>query len=154
MKPVFQTICDREKGDCLRACVASLLELEIEQVPHFIRYKNWHAALHYFLAGFGIQFNGMRDLHKGRIPELEDTITGLYIAQVPSLNYKGGTHVVLMNNEGYVVHDPSLKLKYSQDRNLIHTKILKSWYLLQENVDTPSIPAEKLKIGDVHQITK
>jgi len=152
MIPVFQSIHDKGKGDCLRACVASLLELEIEQVPHFIRYENWHAAFCYFLAGFGIQFNGTGRLHKGRLPELEDTVTGLLIATVPSLNFDDTNHVVLMDVEGYVVHDPSNKLTYENGRNLIHMGILRSWSLLQENVGTPVIPAEKLKIQDVHEI--
>lgn len=35
MRPVNQTIVDRELSDCLRACVASLLEVPIEVVPNF-----------------------------------------------------------------------------------------------------------------------
>lgn len=35
MKPVYQTIIDKDIGDCLRACVASLLEMPIEVVPNF-----------------------------------------------------------------------------------------------------------------------
>lgn len=35
MKPVNQTIVDKDIGDCLRACVASLLEIPIEVVPNF-----------------------------------------------------------------------------------------------------------------------
>ena len=35
MKPVTQLIVDDKKGDCLRAAVCSLLELEIDKVPNF-----------------------------------------------------------------------------------------------------------------------
>jgi len=35
MKPVDQTIVADKIGDCLRACVCSLLELPIEAVPNF-----------------------------------------------------------------------------------------------------------------------
>jgi hypothetical protein len=35
MIPVRQTIVEDGKGDCLRACVCSLLELRIEDVPNF-----------------------------------------------------------------------------------------------------------------------
>ena len=28
-------------GDCLRACVASIIELPIENVPHFALHQNW-----------------------------------------------------------------------------------------------------------------
>jgi len=148
MKPVMQSICDKGKGDCLRACVASLLELEIEQVPHFIRFGNWHGALTYFLAAFGIQFNGTGRLVEGRVPELEDTVAGLIIATVPSLNFENTAHVVLADSDGCVVHDPSPHLTYHKGRNLVQENILSSWMLLQENVNEPILFAEKLKIGD------
>jgi hypothetical protein len=37
MKPVMQEITTSAEGDCLSACLASLLELEIGQVPKFRR---------------------------------------------------------------------------------------------------------------------
>ena len=37
MRPVFQEIIDSGKGDCFSACLASLLELPLEQVPKFRR---------------------------------------------------------------------------------------------------------------------
>jgi hypothetical protein len=37
MKPVTQEITTGGEGDCLSACLASLLELEIGQVPKFLR---------------------------------------------------------------------------------------------------------------------
>lgn len=36
MKRVKQTIIDFEKGDCFRACVASIFELPIGSVPNFM----------------------------------------------------------------------------------------------------------------------
>jgi len=38
MKSVDQTIVLKDDGDCMRACIASLFELSIEQVPHFLRF--------------------------------------------------------------------------------------------------------------------
>lgn len=35
MIPIQQTIVDDGKGDCLRACICSLLELPVEDVPNF-----------------------------------------------------------------------------------------------------------------------
>lgn len=35
MTPVTQTLVGIERGNCLQACVASLLDLPIEQVPNF-----------------------------------------------------------------------------------------------------------------------
>lgn len=36
MTPVKQTIIDDQRGNCFQACVASLLDLPLEQVPHFL----------------------------------------------------------------------------------------------------------------------
>ena len=35
MKPVMQKIFDSRKGDCVRACLASIFELSIDEVPNF-----------------------------------------------------------------------------------------------------------------------
>lgn len=35
MKPVFQQIFDERKGDCFAACLASLLEIPLADVPNF-----------------------------------------------------------------------------------------------------------------------
>lgn len=54
MKPVTQTIFAARPdghstrglpGNCAQACVASLLELDIEDVPHFAIYVDWFAAM-------------------------------------------------------------------------------------------------------------
>lgn len=43
MKPVIQTKFGDKKGNCFSACIASILELRIEQVPNFcVDYgENW-----------------------------------------------------------------------------------------------------------------
>jgi len=35
MKPIYQTIFDDTYGDCFRACVASIFEFSIEEMPNF-----------------------------------------------------------------------------------------------------------------------
>lgn len=59
MKPVEQTIMGEPHGDCLRACVASILELPIEQVPNFQQedgnihwYDRWQGWLAQFNLGW------------------------------------------------------------------------------------------------------
>ncbi len=37
MKPVMQEIIDKGIGDCFSACLASLLEIELDRVPKFAR---------------------------------------------------------------------------------------------------------------------
>lgn len=53
MKPVDQTIvpvADEDRGDCFRACVASLMELPIEEVPDFCLHRDWERRLEEWLA--------------------------------------------------------------------------------------------------------
>jgi hypothetical protein len=42
MKKVFQTIHGRKNGNCLPAVMASLFEMNIEDVPHFNKFDNWY----------------------------------------------------------------------------------------------------------------
>lgn len=41
MKPVNQTQFKPPDGDCLSACIASILELPLNKVPNYIAYDNW-----------------------------------------------------------------------------------------------------------------
>lgn len=56
MSPVMQTILPGEGavGDCFRACVASIMELPIESVPHFCEKANWQEWLDEWLYQFGM----------------------------------------------------------------------------------------------------
>lgn len=55
MKPVMQTIGGPENGNCLQACMASLLGLCLEEVPHFVLEDNWVHALDAWLKQFDLQ---------------------------------------------------------------------------------------------------
>ncbi|AIZ01780.1 hypothetical protein ArV1_093 [Arthrobacter phage vB_ArtM-ArV1] len=52
MIPVDQTILHTEEtvGNCWQACIASLLELPIEDVPHFILHEDWWEATKAFVS--------------------------------------------------------------------------------------------------------
>lgn len=76
MTPQKQTIFSDEKkgtvGNCLAACVASLLDLPIEALPHFSWYMgDWYRMLYNFLKEKGYEVNGTQtikenpDWHKG-----------------------------------------------------------------------------------------
>jgi len=54
MKPVQQTVTEPGKGNCLAACVASLLELPIEDIPDLDGRNNW-VGLQSFLLTHGLQ---------------------------------------------------------------------------------------------------
>jgi hypothetical protein len=104
-------------GDCLRACVASIFELPIDQVPHFAEAESWFSAMCDWLRPMGLvveiqSYGGeSRDLPKRYH-------SGWWIASVESENIPGCTHAVVMrgmyndyagdDGKWYeVAHDPS-----------------------------------------------
>jgi len=59
MTPVFQTISDPKIGDCMRAATASIFNLKIEQVPHFMMFdgRQWFTVFWYFLLALGYEYH-------------------------------------------------------------------------------------------------
>jgi hypothetical protein len=103
MKPVMQTIYS-EKGkpapefaNCFQACVASLLELPLEEVPNFMlfRAKWWEAVVFYF-GGLGY------DIGYVDIPPPENG--EFYIGSI-DYSDRDYCHAVIVK-DGAVVHDP------------------------------------------------
>jgi hypothetical protein len=128
MKKVFQTINEKGNGNCLSACLATLLGMELKDVPH-LDSKNWYKSMRKFLNDNGYilegclrnsnytafkNFNTSNPLQKHLKNELKDTegINGLFIAGVLSpkfYNKDSGEfpiHAVIVNRNAVVVHDP------------------------------------------------
>lgn len=138
MTPVEQTISDPNRGDCHRAVIATLLDLEIEQVPHFRLFdENWFNVYCGFLWGCGyeVEGTGYHPKHTPRSEHLKECHVGGYVeAVVPSKNYPpelGITHAVVMDMDGLVVHDPHPGKAY-QGVNVIETGELMSWRLMRK----------------------
>ena len=116
MKPVFQTVIYKGKGNCMQAAIASLLELELEQVPNFILYgKDWFGIYECFMRYFGYEINGVEKNLKIGSP-----INGCFYASVESKLFENTTHAVLINDDGVVVHDPNPQGLYLGE-NVIET---------------------------------
>lgn len=119
-----------EKDDCLRAATASLLSLNLDQVPNFMAYhkqgKSWHSIYFGFLNLVGFTYDGFESNPDERLddPELDQyRINGLLKASVTSRNNPPGsgvTHAVLVDRKGVVVHDPH-PLKKHQGINVLET---------------------------------
>lgn len=59
MKKVYQTIVDENKGNCMQAAIASLLELPLEEVPHFLEFKDgWFSPMYKLLQDKGYDYHG------------------------------------------------------------------------------------------------
>jgi len=88
-------------GDCFRACMATILQLPPIVLPNDFS-PMWHSNWEQYLNQFGMALcsTGL---------DLSDQF---WIAFVPSLNYKNGTHAIIMHNTNIVFHDPSNKKRY------------------------------------------
>ncbi len=58
MKPIFQNIFssgeDSRRGNCYAACIASVLELELYQVPHLMGEEDWLGKTNLWLSSRGM----------------------------------------------------------------------------------------------------
>lgn len=109
---VTQTILasdPKRMGNCVAACVASFLGLDLEQVPHFLEFGDawkpdpdepdrvvWFAMLAGFMAGHGLWLTQLDDLEGAEPGEL-------VFASGPSP--RGVFHQVLYR-DGQLWHDP------------------------------------------------
>lgn len=100
MKPVYQEFIsgDGVIGDCFRACVASLLDADIQDVPHFLevhRERMMEAAREWLFATHGIGLLTVHlDCEEHSIVYIGTPKT-LCIASIPSPNIDGGSHAVV-----------------------------------------------------------
>jgi hypothetical protein len=137
MKPVNQTIVSKKDGDCTRACLATILELEIDAVPNFMRFKGlWFRVMWAFLKALGYDYFGTgwpisNDRPKGHILHQSPNIHGLVMATVPSRTFKDIGHSVVINLKGMVVHDPNPN-KLWQGVNVLKSKDLQHWMMIGE----------------------
>lgn len=93
MKPVYQTEFG-PKGNCFAACLATILERDLAEVPDF-RFEGWAAKVQTWLAARGY---AMAHWFGGMPP------SGLAIAGM--LVPDGSIHAAVFRN-GRLVHDPS-----------------------------------------------
>jgi len=113
MTPQNLTISSPTNGDCLRACVASLLDMDIKKVPNFVAngrgdngkwFSHPKRGLNMFLWNHGYEYFG----YSPAIEAVRDCagIDGYFIGVVDSVNFKGSTHAVIFKGLE-LVHDPS-----------------------------------------------
>lgn len=100
MIPVFQTVFGEKEGNCLAACIASLLELEIEDVPNFTN-LNWYNDLCGWLNTKGYTMMSLPSLG----PELRWLKGMHYIGTVKSTLGEGVKHATIWL-DGKMIHNP------------------------------------------------
>lgn len=109
MKPVRQTVFGNHKGNCFAACVASILELRLDEVPNFACQKPWEAKMNAWLHERGLHsltchFVPVEGESEVVIPELR----GYYIVSGTSPRATEDEHFLhsVVYLDGERCHDP------------------------------------------------
>jgi hypothetical protein len=113
MKKIFQTIIDKDHGNCMQAAIASLLDLELNEVPNFIEFKNdfnnttigWLSKKGYSPT-YIHKYRHDEEMLK-RIALFDGGVNKYFYAIVPSQTYKDTSHAVVVDINLNVVHDPN-----------------------------------------------
>lgn len=92
-----------QRGNCLQACVASLLELPLDDVPHFVSYpmEEWWFVVERFFAdrGLGICWQPLNPEHGGWAPLGVDVM-------VTGKSPRGEFNHVVLYRDWQLSHDP------------------------------------------------
>ncbi len=123
MIPVNQTITNFRNGNCIQACVASIFELELNEVPNFMEYgiDRFDMIIIEFCNRFGLYPMDLeiKDNEKGK-----NILKGLYsigIGLSPRGNLEDQHHGVVCY-EGKIIHDPFENMVgLYNNKILIHT---------------------------------
>lgn len=106
MKPVTQTITG-PTGNCMGACLASILEVSIETVPNFFDAgpddTDWWNALRAWLRKFGLGIVTLTFESPAQWMHLR--LAGYHIVSGPSPRLEGMHHATVWH-AGKMVHDP------------------------------------------------
>jgi hypothetical protein len=87
-------------GNCLSACVSSLLHIPIEEVPNFVEdYKDWQEGLNEFLKPFNMVYVEVP------VPAVGTQILGYHLICGLTVRSDTVTHSVVAKDHEYI-HDP------------------------------------------------
>lgn len=127
MKKVFQTVVDKGFGNCMQAATASVLNLEMHEVPNFIEYLDCkdtgpHFELMKFVNGLGYDYtiwtssyrNGKEKLvlrnsiaETKAVLDADGGVDGYFYASVQSRTFDDVSHAVVIDKDMNIVHDPN-----------------------------------------------
>ena len=103
MKLIKQTIAGQGRGNCFGACIASLLEVDIDEIPSLTKdqHIDWVNIMNRYLATKGYYM-----VHKKPDGNFEFELEGPVIGVVPSTNFEDQLHAVIWY-DGTIIWDPT-----------------------------------------------
>lgn len=106
MKPIKQTITELGKGNCLAACFASILEVDIDEIPDLKRGENFTGLQEYLakknLTAIWLYIKDLSNYYIGYEPKY-----CILIGKSPRNTQINHAVVAKPNGYGYIiVHDP------------------------------------------------
>ena len=118
MKKVYQTVVDKDKGNCMQATIASILELPLDDVPNFIEFDkkpgtSSQSELIRYLSTKGYDYcyinRGRHDSTEflRKVAKFDGGVNGFFYASVPSQSFEGCGHAVVIDTDLNIVHDPN-----------------------------------------------
>ncbi len=127
MTPVNQTDSTKERGNCQQACIATLFNLELEQVPNFRLFNDdvWWKVFCGFIWGLGFEVIGYADDNR----ELTQTLDGYLMASIKTGYGDKYGHQIIIDVNGVIVHDP-MPNNPCNGKNALKEKLLTDWYLI------------------------
>lgn len=141
MTPIDQIEINSKTGDCMRASIASILDLELQAVPHFTRMPDdlWFKVLYYFFYANNYVYSGVRKYTNQKLPLKKYSINNHYLASVKSRSYGEVGHMVVVDKNLKVVHDPNPNKKWLGEK-LMNNEDFNYVYLFEK------LPEEKQNI--------
>lgn len=123
MTPVDQDIFEDGRGNCFAACIASLLDLPLSDVPNFSEHENCDAAAENWLNDRGLTLFVMKFLDTESLasvyfpgPYRECVVAGP--SPRPAANGRRKGHAVVGRTNGYgiaLLHDPHPSREFIAD---------------------------------------
>ena len=127
MTPQRQLHVSPETGDCFRACMCSVFDIEnTDDLPNVDDDKwlwRWKTILRRI--GITVEYDDKRIWR-----------AGYWIASVPSKNLEGQTHAIVMHGHK-VAHDPSTKRRYRRGTNMLGASLVDGGFYFV--VEDPSL---------------
>jgi len=136
MKKVYQSKVSNVDGDCARAVIASLFDLELHEAPEISSKRGQALDMLNFFGEKGYHPSVYNRRPDQDIPTLEEVakydggVNGYFFASVPSQTFDC-THAVVVDKDLKIVHDPNPNQLYLnvKPEEIIDIWVMDNWVI-------------------------